>query len=79
MQQIQRGTQNANKRAGSGEKSPNFGQREKAKEVWAKSGCDRRGQWIFHGFLRPCSEIYIFGAKGEKKARKEDEEEGGGR
>ena len=62
------------------EKSQNFGQREEEKEgfEWAKSGCDMRGQWKFHGSAAaPAAKFTFLARKG--KRRKAEEEGGGGR
>ena len=50
------------------EKSPNFGQREEEKGFeWAKSGCDMRGQWKFHGSTAaPAAKFTFLARKGER-------------
>ena len=75
-----RRTRNANKRAGSGGKKPKF--RSEGGGIGIRVGevgvRYERAVEISRFRRRPCSEIYIFGAKGEKEGRKKKREEGEG-
>ena len=79
VQRTHRRTRNANKRAGSGGKKPKF--RSEGGEEGIRVGevgvRYERAVEISRFRRRPCSEIYIFGAKGEKEGRKKKREEGG--